>query len=221
MPITTSPYLYTSFHPRMCMVNPISRKVDSSTRGVVTITTIPTIRPTSRPSEANERPIAPISVPITKFQTLSHITTVTTIRRHSRHFLGFANSVKSRVCPGPSRPGTSRIHAIDVAAEPPAAFHAYGHLSLISTNEKDGFDKINRKDAIGEELADTYGKHGCNPSSHTLTYLPLPVTSKQSSKSTKNHESIARVRARLILTIALVILCIYNYSHYYGPLRQM
>lgn len=216
MPITTSPYLYTSFHPRMCMINPISRKVDSS-RGVVIITSSPTIRPTSRPSAANERPIAPISVPITSFQTLSHTTTVTTITRHSRHCLVFANSVKYRVCPGLSRPGTSCIHAIDVATEPPAAFHAYGHLSLISTNEKDGFDKINRKDAIGDELADTYGKYGCNPSSHAPTHLPLPVTSKHSSKSTLNHESI--VRARLTLTIALVILCIYNYSQYYGPLR--
>ncbi|CUM48509.1 unnamed protein product [Debaryomyces fabryi] len=208
----------------MCMVNPTSRKVDSSTRGVARMTS--TIRPTSRPSAANQRPIAPISVPITS-QPSSHKTTLTTIPRHPRHPrhprdcpAPTHRSGEPRVCPGPSRPGKSRIHSIDVVAEPPAAFHAYSYLSPIGTNEKgDKFDKIDLKDAIGYELAHTKCKEDCKPFSHVATHLPRPVTSGQSSDSTKSRGSVARARARLILILALTILCIYNYSHYYRPLR--
>lgn len=179
----------------MCMVNPISSKAPPST-GMVAIMAP---RPTSRPSTANQGPIAPLVVSTTQSQ-LSH---KTTHPRHPRHCPATNPehlSGQSRVCPGPSRPGLSRIHAIDVNAEPPTAFHAYSPNSI---NEKVVCDNSG-----ANSIKDQNSKDGSKCSSQDL-HLPIPVTTNKTYRSTKPYGSVAR--ARIILIVALIILCMYYY----------
>lgn len=192
--ISTSLYRHTSFHPRMCMVNPNSRKGYQSTR---ILTTVLAARPTSRPSAQNHPLIARQLVPITRSQS-SH---KTTLPRHPRHCPvpnSGHRSGESRVCPDPSRPGPSRIHAIDVNAEPPTAFHAYFYHSPNTINEKLVYD--------ANSIDDKSSKDGSKSVSQHL-YLPFPVTSYKTYKSTKPNGCVAR--ARPVLIVALVILCMY------------
>lgn len=179
----------------MCMVNPGSRKGHPSTRMVA----ITAPRPTSRPSTANQRPIVSVPVPTTHTQS-SHRTT---LPRHPRHCPATNPghlSGESRVCPGPSRPGSSRIHAIDVNAEPPTAFHAYFSYSPNTINEKLVYDTVG-----ASSINHKNSKNGSRFAIHDLR-LPLPVTTY---KYTKPNAYVAR--ARPILIIVLVILCMYNY----------
>ena len=156
-------------------------------------------RPTSRPSTANQRPIAPTPVPTTHFQS-SHKTSAP---RHPRHCLATNPdhpSGESRVCPGPSRPGSSRIRAIDVDAEPLAAFYAY--FSPNTINEKLVY-------ACGENSMDNKKFQDGQKSASQILYLPLPITSKNTYKPTKPNGCVPR--ARRILIVALLLLCMYNY----------
>jgi hypothetical protein len=175
------------------MVNPSSRKGHPSTRMVA----IMAPKPTSRPSTANQRPIVSVPVPTTHTQS-SH---KTTLPRHPRHCPATNPdhlSGESRVCPGPSRPGSSRIHSIDVNAEPPTAFHA--SYSPNTMNEKLVYDTVG-----ANSINDKNTKNGSKIAIQDLR-LPLPVTTY---KYTKSNGCVAR--ARPILIVALVILCMYNY----------
>lgn len=197
----------------MCMVIPNTRtKRVLSAGGVSTRGNV--ARPTSHPSPANERPLAPEHTH-SKYPpgqiTCSEFPETSTDPRHSRHSRHSRHpppsnqqtpSGECRVAPTTPRPTQSRIHAIDV----PGAFHAYSHWWNPS---------ITGENRIGAPTIYANGTRTIPPSLDFL--LPPPVTVNTDKYNAKHlryeskNDSRSRWWRRFCLIISLVVLCVYTY----------